>query len=103
MSVSGTVPSRDTDLRKQHSIYPTVHDRQRRKIVPPRNCHHTDPTQVVGMNWIEVPAGKYRLLPEDKKRSLCQIELNVRYARCIVPWSRLILLIQMGSTYLACT
>lgn len=38
------------------------------------------------MNWIEIPAGKYRLLPEDKKRSLCQIELNVRYARSVVPW-----------------
>ena len=35
--------------------------------------------QVVGMNWIEVPAGKYHLLTHDKKKSHCQIELSVRY------------------------
>lgn len=31
------------------------------------------------MNWIEIPAGKYKLLSEEAKRSTCQIELNVRY------------------------
>ena len=31
------------------------------------------------MNWIEVPAGKYSLLSETAKRSLCQIEISVRY------------------------
>ena len=35
-------------------------------------------TKVVGMNWIEVPAGSYTLIPESKKRSHCQIELSVR-------------------------
>lgn len=35
-------------------------------------------TKVVGMNWIEVPAGAYTLTPENKKRSHCQIELTVR-------------------------
>lgn len=30
------------------------------------------------MNWIEVPAGKYKLLPMDKKKSHCQLELSVR-------------------------
>lgn len=34
--------------------------------------------QVVGMNWIEIPAGRYKLLSEEAKRSTCQIELNVR-------------------------
>ena len=34
--------------------------------------------KVVGMNWIEVPAGSYTLAPEAKKRSHCQIELSVR-------------------------
>lgn len=32
------------------------------------------------MNWIEIPAGKYKLLSEEAKRSMCQIELNVRCA-----------------------
>ncbi len=36
-------------------------------------------SQVVGMNWIEVPAGKYSLLKGRDKKSLCQIELSVRY------------------------
>ena len=31
------------------------------------------------MNWIEVPAGKYTLLKGKDKKSLCQIELSVRY------------------------
>jgi len=35
--------------------------------------------QVVGMNWIEIPARRYKLLSEEAKRSTCQIELNVRY------------------------
>ncbi|KAG8921339.1 DNA-directed DNA polymerase delta [Tulasnella sp. 417] len=33
--------------------------------------------KVVGMNWIEVPAGKYTLRP--RQSSTCQIELDVRY------------------------
>lgn len=36
-------------------------------------------SQVVGMNWIEVPAGKYSLLKGKEKKSHCQIELSVRY------------------------
>lgn len=36
-------------------------------------------SQVVGMNWIEVPAGKYSLLKGKDKKSNCQIELYVRY------------------------
>lgn len=35
--------------------------------------------QVVGMNWIEIPAGKYTLLKGKAKKSSCQIELLVRY------------------------
>ncbi|KAG6910241.1 DNA-directed DNA polymerase delta [Tephrocybe rancida] len=36
-------------------------------------------TKVVGMNWIEVPAGKYQNVPEAHKKSHCQIEINVRW------------------------
>ncbi|GLB41714.1 putative DNA polymerase [Lyophyllum shimeji] len=36
-------------------------------------------TRVVGMNWIEVPAGKYQLVADAKKKSHCQIEINVRW------------------------
>ena len=34
-------------------------------------------TKVVGMNWIEVPAGKYTLV--HAKKSKCQIEISTRY------------------------
>ena len=34
--------------------------------------------QVVGMNWIEVPAGKYSLKTGKSKKSKCQIELSVK-------------------------
>ncbi|KIK61596.1 hypothetical protein GYMLUDRAFT_42607 [Collybiopsis luxurians FD-317 M1] len=36
-------------------------------------------TRVVGMNWIEVPAGKYELVSPEKKKSLCQIEIKLRW------------------------
>ncbi|KAF9477762.1 hypothetical protein BDN70DRAFT_880775 [Pholiota conissans] len=36
-------------------------------------------TKVVGMNWIEVPAGKYKILPQSQKRSTCQLEISLRY------------------------
>lgn len=39
-------------------------------------------TKVVGCNWIEVPAGKYRLVTPTSGRSptsRCQIELDVAY------------------------
>ncbi|KAG8908616.1 DNA-directed DNA polymerase delta [Tulasnella sp. 403] len=35
--------------------------------------------KVLGMNWIEIPAGKYDLFSPGRKTSSCQIELNVRY------------------------
>ena len=34
------------------------------------------PMQVVGMNWIEVPAGQYTLINQPK--SHCQIEISLR-------------------------
>ena len=34
--------------------------------------------QVVGMNWIEIPAGKYQLVTGKDMRSRCQVELTVR-------------------------
>ncbi|KAG8719881.1 DNA-directed DNA polymerase delta [Ceratobasidium sp. 394] len=36
-------------------------------------------TKVVGMNWIEVPAGQYNMRPRDQKVSTCQLEFDVRY------------------------
>ncbi|KAH7929130.1 hypothetical protein BV22DRAFT_1081793 [Leucogyrophana mollusca] len=49
--------------------------------------------KVVGMNWIEVPAGKYKLISEENKQSACQIELHVRWDAFIShapegPWSK---------------
>lgn len=35
-------------------------------------------TKVVGMNWIEIPAGRYKLV-SDGRKSTCQIELTMRY------------------------
>lgn len=35
--------------------------------------------QVVGMNWIEIPPGKYKVLSEKEKTSLCQLEVNIRF------------------------
>lgn len=36
-------------------------------------------TKVVGMNWIEVPAGKYNIYSPSQKRSTCQLEIGMRY------------------------
>jgi hypothetical protein len=33
------------------------------------------------MNWIEVPAGAYKLVSENARRSHCQLEFHVRYIR----------------------
>ncbi|KAH8093299.1 DNA polymerase family B-domain-containing protein [Cristinia sonorae] len=40
-------------------------------------------TQIVGMNWVEIPAGKYQLKEGKNKKSKCQIELSVRYNHII--------------------
>ncbi|KAG8882581.1 DNA-directed DNA polymerase delta [Tulasnella sp. 331] len=39
--------------------------------------------QVIGMNWIEVPANKYALRTTKGKTSSCQIEFDVRYDQFI--------------------
>ncbi|KZS94329.1 hypothetical protein SISNIDRAFT_453212 [Sistotremastrum niveocremeum HHB9708] len=36
-------------------------------------------TKVVGMNWIEIPAGNYRLRDKGSKLSHCQIEVDVKW------------------------
>ncbi|KAA1468795.1 hypothetical protein DENSPDRAFT_834227 [Dentipellis sp. KUC8613] len=51
-------------------------------------------TKVVGMNWIEVPAGNYTLIEGNKKKSHCQIELEVKWDKFIShapegPWSKI--------------
>ncbi|KAH9852052.1 DNA polymerase family B-domain-containing protein [Lenzites betulinus] len=40
-------------------------------------------TRVVGMNWIEVPAGQYTIVQGKEKRSRCQIELSVKWNKFI--------------------
>ncbi|KAI0766572.1 DNA polymerase family B-domain-containing protein [Trametes elegans] len=50
-------------------------------------------TRVVGMNWIEVPAGQYAVIEGKDKRSHCQIELSVKWNKFIShapegQWSR---------------
>lgn len=35
--------------------------------------------QVVGMNWIEVPAGKYHLRSEKEQDSHCQLEVDMAF------------------------
>ncbi|KAG5220973.1 DNA-directed DNA polymerase delta [Salix suchowensis] len=39
--------------------------------------------KVLGMNWIEVPAGKYKLKSDAEKKSHCQIEFEVKYDQFI--------------------
>ncbi|KAG7443660.1 uncharacterized protein BT62DRAFT_988235 [Guyanagaster necrorhizus] len=36
-------------------------------------------TKVVGMNWIEVPCGKYNIINNEGKKSLCQLEISMRW------------------------
>ncbi|KAK2465669.1 hypothetical protein APHAL10511_002213 [Amanita phalloides] len=36
-------------------------------------------TKLVGMNWIQVPAGKYKIVSEKSKKSHCQLEITMRY------------------------
>ncbi|OMH84304.1 DNA polymerase delta catalytic subunit [Zancudomyces culisetae] len=49
--------------------------------------------KIVGSGWVELPAGKYRIRPEEEKKSLCQIEVEIDW-NDIIPhepikeWSR---------------
>lgn len=36
---------------------------------------------IVGMNWIELPAGQYTVRPANSCISRCQIEVDCRYVR----------------------
>ncbi|TFK74920.1 hypothetical protein BDN72DRAFT_832633 [Pluteus cervinus] len=36
-------------------------------------------TKLVGMNWVEVPPGKYEVVEGSAKKSACQIEITMRY------------------------
>lgn len=36
-------------------------------------------TKISGMSWIEIPAGKYKMIPERDRHSNCQIEAEVHY------------------------
>jgi hypothetical protein len=35
------------------------------------------------MNWIEVPAGKYKILSPSGRKSHCQIEISMGFALCL--------------------
>ena len=37
-------------------------------------------TKMAGAGWVELPAGTYRVRPEDQRSSHCQIELDIKYA-----------------------
>ena len=34
---------------------------------------------IVGASWVKCPAGKYKLIDENKKQSQCQIELIMKF------------------------
>ena len=36
-------------------------------------------TNVVGCNWIELPAGKYSIRDDNKKTSRCQLEVDIAW------------------------
>ncbi|KAK4688039.1 DNA polymerase delta subunit 1, partial [Tremellales sp. Uapishka_1] len=40
-------------------------------------------TNILGMNWIEIPGGKYDLIKEHEKKSRCQIEISCNYKELI--------------------
>lgn len=80
MSLPRPIPNRAFSyLREQHCLLVEVHDRHKGSTCPHHSYNHSQIQQVVGMNWIEVPAGKYRLVTGKDKRSHCQIELHMRY------------------------
>lgn len=51
-------------------------------------------TQLVGMNWVEVPAGKYKIVKQNNK-SHCQLEIIMRLVDAIKSLPRLIWLATM--------
>lgn len=56
------------------------------------------------MNWIEVPAGKYTLLDGPKKKSTCQIEMDVpSVIQLERQTSQLIFILQLSCVHLTCT
>lgn len=40
-------------------------------------------TKLLGMNWVEIPAGKYTLRQKHEQDSCCQYELDIRYTDII--------------------
>ena len=58
-------------------------------------------TKVVGMNWIEVPAGNYTLV--HAKRSKCQIEISTRYVNPGIPVPLVFTERQVGQIHITST
>ena len=58
-------------------------------------------TKVVGMNWVEVPAGNYTLV--HAKRSKCQIEISTRYVAQEIPAPLVFKEEQVGQIHIAST
>ncbi|EJT46496.1 hypothetical protein A1Q1_04928 [Trichosporon asahii var. asahii CBS 2479] len=73
---SGLVQPGDDDVRKQHSVSSSLHDRHQGTRV----LDAAADVQLVGMNWVEVPAGKYSVLRGSEKRSRCQLEFTMHYS-----------------------
>ncbi|PVG03060.1 putative DNA polymerase delta catalytic subunit [Serendipita vermifera] len=40
-------------------------------------------TKIVGMNWIELPAGQYKIREDDEKLSTCQLEVDIQWDKFI--------------------
>ncbi|KAF2743478.1 catalytic subunit DNA polymeras-like protein delta [Sporormia fimetaria CBS 119925] len=40
-------------------------------------------TKISGMSWVEVPAGKYNVIPQPQRHSNCQIEASVHFSNLI--------------------
>ena len=56
-------------------------------------------TKVVGMNWIEIPAGNYTLV--HARKSKCQIEISVRYGSQVTPLVPVFMDWQVGQVHIA--
>lgn len=59
--------------------------------VSQNNCSPTHLTcdQLVGMNWVEVPAGKYKIVKQNTK-SHCQLEIIMRLVHTVKILQKLI-------------
>ena len=50
---------------------------------PPAGPSGPHPVQVVGGNWVELPAGKYSLVAPHQHQSHCQLEAHLHYSSLV--------------------